>query len=477
LINVSLRAVGIQKFPGSKYGGGVPANSILFSFRIAICVISITLTLTYKVFIVKVTKIKWVLVMGTTQVKITGSESGKKLTLVGIERLDAAGRILATFWFFIIGFILAYVIFFTDLEYYLKYQYSVFIGQSDLAEQLVTPIMVILISLAFTLMLISYLIWQWLGNYISEQLGITGFARFVLEVWLLDRIPTFGGFLLLLLSWPLSKFILAPVGASFLKSPTGFPLYIIGYFLMFFLPAGLLLFICFSLIVCAYTATYTYEFVKGAGELTFHFQAWFPGLVKIEKDPHRDYFNFVPIWNYRSEVYEWSLSAIHSVHAYGNQPTLALAIGGETVYLPLVKHPHRRACAETLAQLGEWLGVPQGQDIDGRTAKERVQVPGDAVQGIRRRMLPQQSEAKEDNVLALLVASALTMGNRYERRLVNQTDDPALLFKAGIANLAAEKRDKAIRQFEQAKTLSEKKFHLTLQNLTQRCLKSAKQRR
>jgi hypothetical protein len=51
------------------------------------------------------------------------------------------------------------------------------------------------------------------------------------------------------------------------------------------------------------------------------------------------------------------------------------------------------------------------------------------------------------------VASALTMGNRYyEKRLINQTDDPALLFKAGIANLAAEKRDKAIRQFEQAKT-------------------------
>ncbi|WP_247217759.1 hypothetical protein [Synechococcus sp. C9] len=416
--------------------------------------------------------------MGSTQIKITGSESGKKLTLVGLERMDGIGRIFATFWFFIIGFILAYVIFFTDLEYYLKYQYSVFIGQSDLAEKLVTPIMVILISLAFTLMLISYLIWQWLGNYISEQLGITGFARLALEVWLLDKIPTFGGVLLLLLSWPLSKFILAPVGASFLKPPTGFPLYVIGYFLMFFLPAGLLLFICFSLIVCAYTATYTYEFVKGAGELTFHFQAWFPGLVKIEKDPHRDYFNFVPIWNYRSEVYEWSLSAIRSVHAYGNQPTLALAIGGETVYLPLVKHPHRRACAETLAQLGEWLGVPQGQDIDGRTAKERVQVPGDAVQGIRRRMLPQQSEAKEDNVLALLVASALTMGNRYyEKRLINQTDDPALLFKAGIANLAAEKRDKAIQQFEQAKTLSEKKFHLTLQNLTQRCLKSAKQRR
>jgi len=185
----------------------------------------------------------------------------------------------------------------------------------------------------------------------------------------------------------------------------------------------------------------------------------------------------VPIWNYHSEVYEWSLSAIRSVHAYGNQLTLALAIGGETVYLPLVKHPHRRACAETLAQLGEWLGVPQGQDIDGRTAKERVQVPGDAVQGIRRRMLPRQGEGKEDNVLALLVASALTMGNRYERRLVNQTDDPALLFKAGIANLAAGRQDKAIRQLEQAKTLSEKKINLTLQNLTQRCLRYAKRRR
>jgi len=35
---------------------------------------------------------------------------------------------------------------------------------------------------------------------------------------------------------------------------------------MFLLPASLLLFICFSLIVCAYTATYTYEFFKGAGE-------------------------------------------------------------------------------------------------------------------------------------------------------------------------------------------------------------------
>ena len=427
--------------------------------------------------------------MGSTQIKITGSESGKKLTLVGLERMDGIGRISATFWFFIIGWILVQTVFFTDLQG----SYSAFISQGNLAEKLVTPIMVILISLAFALMLISDLIWQWLGNYISEQLGrITGFARLVLEVWLLDKIPwlldkilwlldkipTFGGFLLLLLSWPLSKFILAPVGASFFKSPTGFPLYVVGYFLMFFLPASLLLFICFSLIVCAYTETYTYEFVKGAGELTFHFQAWFPGLVKIEKDPHRDYFNFVPIWNYRSEVYEWSLSAIRSVHAYGNQPTLALAIGGETVYLPLVKHPHRRACAETLAQLGEWLGVPQGQDIDGRTAKERVQVPGDAVRGIRRRMLPRQGEGKEDNVLALLVASALTMGNRYyEKRLINQTDDPALLFKAGIANLAAGKWDKAIRQFEQAKTLSEKKFNLTLQNLTQRCLKSAKQRR
>jgi hypothetical protein len=364
-------------------------------------------------------------------------------------------------------------IIFTDLQG----SYSAFIDQGDLAERLVTPLMVILISLGFMLLLISFSIQQWLENYISEKLGITGFARLALRIWLLDKVPGFGGGLLILLSWTLSKFILGPLGAILLKSPTGFFLYVVGYFLMFFLPASLLLFVFFSLIVCSYIATYTYEFDKRVGELTFCFQAWFPGLVKIQKDPHRDHFNFVPVWNYRLEVYEWPLSAIRSVHAYGNQPTLALEIGGETVYLPLVKRPHRRACAETLAQLGEWLGVPQGQDIDRRTAKEKVQVPGDEVQGIRRRMLPPQGEGKEDNVLALAVASALTMGNRYERRLINQTDDPALLFKAGIANLATGRQNKAIRQFEQAKTLSEKKINLTLQNLTQRCLRYARRRR
>ena len=90
--------------------------------------------------------------MGGTQIKITGSESGKKLTLVGLEPMDGTGRIFATFWFFIIGWILVYAIFFTDLQG----SYSAFIGQGNLAEKLVTPIMVILISLAFTLMLISY---------------------------------------------------------------------------------------------------------------------------------------------------------------------------------------------------------------------------------------------------------------------------------------------------------------------------------
>jgi hypothetical protein len=411
--------------------------------------------------------------MGSTQVKISGSESGEKLTLVGLEQMDGVGRVIAAFFFSIIGLGLVQTIIFTDLQG----SYSAFIDQGDLAERLVTPLMVILISLGFMLLLISFSIQQWLENYISEKLGITGFARLALRIWLLDKVPGFGGGLLILLSWTLSKFILGPLGAILLKSPTGFFLYVVGYFLMFFLPASLLLFVFFSLIVCSYIATYTYEFVKRVGELTFCFQAWFPGLVKIQKDPHRDHFNFVPVWNYRLEVYEWPLSAIRSVHAYGNQPTLALEIGGETVYLPLVKHPHRRACAETLAQLGEWLGVPQGQDIDRRTAKEKVQVPGDEVQGIRRRMLPPQGEGKEDNVLALAVASALTMGNRYERRLINQTDDPALLFKAGIANLATGRQNKAIRQFEQAKTLSEKKINLTLQNLTQRCLRYARRRR
>jgi hypothetical protein len=411
--------------------------------------------------------------MGSTQVKISGSESGEKLTLVGLEQMDGVGRVIAAFFFSIIGLGLVQTIIFTDLQG----SYSAFIDQGDLAERLVTPLMVILISLGFMLLLISFSIQQWLENYISEKLGITGFARLALRIWLLDKVPGFGGGLLILLSWTLSKFILGPLGAILLKSPTGFFLYVVGYFLMFFLPASLLLFVFFSLIVCSYIATYTYEFVKRVGELTFCFQAWFPGLVKIQKDPHRDHFNFVPVWNYRLEVYEWPLSAIRSVHAYGNQPTLALEIGGETVYLPLVKRPHRRACAETLAQLGEWLGVPQGQDIDRRTAKEKVQVPGDEVQGIRRRMLPPQGEGKEDNVLALAVASALTMGNRYERRLINQTDDPALLFKAGIANLATGRQNKAIRQFEQAKTLSEKKINLTLQNLTQRCLRYARRRR
>jgi hypothetical protein len=411
--------------------------------------------------------------MGSTQVKISGSESGEKLTLVGLEQMDGVGRVIAAFFFSIIGLGLVQTIIFTDLQG----SYSAFIDQGDLAERLVTPLMVILISLGFMLLLISFSIQQWLENYISEKLGITGFARLALRIWLLDKVPGFGGGLLILLSWTLSKFILGPLGAILLKSPTGFFLYVVGYFLMFFLPASLLLFVFFSLIVCSYIATYTYEFVKTVGELTFCFQAWFPGLVKIQKDPHRDHFNFVPVWNYRLEVYEWPLSAIRSVHAYGNQPTLALEIGGETVYLPLVKRPHRRACAETLAQLGEWLGVPQGQDIDRRTAKEKVQVPGDEVQGIRRRMLPPQGEGKEDNVLALAVASALTMGNRYERRLINQTDDPALLFKAGIANLATGRQNKAIRQFEQAKTLSEKKINLTLQNLTQRCLRYARRRR
>jgi len=411
--------------------------------------------------------------MGSTQVKISGSESEEKLTLVGLEQMDGVGRVIAAFFFSIIGLGLVQTIIFTDLQG----SYSAFIDQGDLAERLVTPLMVILISLGFMLLLISFSIQQWLENYISEKLGITGFARLALRIWLLDKVPGFGGGLLILLSWTLSKFILGPLGAILLKSPTGFFLYVVGYFLMFFLPASLLLFVFFSLIVCSYIATYTYEFVKRVGELTFCFQAWFPGLVKIQKDPHRDHFNFVPVWNYRLEVYEWPLSAIRSVHAYGNQPTLALEIGGETVYLPLVKCPHRRACAETLAQLGEWLGVPQGQDIDRRTAKEKVQVPGDEVQGIRRRMLPPQGEGKEDNVLALAVASALTMGNRYERRLINQTDDPALLFKAGIANLATGRQNKAIRQFEQAKTLSEKKINLTLQNLTQRCLRYARRRR
>ncbi|MGY4610765.1 hypothetical protein [Thermostichus sp. MS-CIW-38] len=411
--------------------------------------------------------------MGSTQVKISGSESGEKLTLVGLEQMDGVGRVIAAFFFSIIGLGLVQTIIFTDLQG----SYSAFIDQGDLAERLVTPLMVILISLGFMLLLISFSIQQWLENYISEKLGITGFARLALRIWLLDKVPGFGGGLLILLSWTLSKFILGPLGAILLKSPTGFFLYVVGYFLMFFLPASLLLFVFFSLIVCSYIATYTYEFDKRVGELTFCFQAWFPGLVKIQKDPHRDHFNFVPVWNYRLEVYEWPLSAIRSVHAYGNQPTLALEIGGETVYLPLVKRPHRRACAETLAQLGEWLGVPQGQDIDRRTAKEKVQVPGDEVQGIRRRMLPPQGEGKEDNVLALAVASALTMGNRYERRLINQTDDPALLFKAGIANLATGRQNKAIRQFEQAKTLSEKKINLTLQNLTQRCLRYARRRR
>ena len=93
-------------------------------------------------------------------------------------------------------------------------------------------------------------------------------------------------------------------------------------------------------------------------------------------------------------------------------------------------------------------------------------------------MLPLQSEGQQDKVLALLVASALTMGNRYyDKQLINQADDPVLLFKAGIANLAAERWDKAIRQFEQAKTISEKKWNLTLQHLTPRGLRYAKRRR
>jgi len=45
------------------------------------------------------------------------------------------------------------------------------------------------------------------------------------------------------------------------------------------------------------------------------------------------------------------------------------------------------------------------------------------------------------------------------------------------ANLAAERWDKAIRQFEQAKTISEKKWNLTLQHLTPRGLRYAKRRR
>jgi len=200
--------------------------------------------------------------MGSIQVKIDRSESGKKLILVGMERMSGVGRILAAFFFFIIGLVLVQTILFTDL----RGSYSLFVGHSDLAEQLVTPLMAILISLALILLLISYLTWEWLGNYISERLGITGFARLALEVWLLDKMPTFGAFLLLLLFWPLSRFILAPLGANLLQSSTGFPLYVVGYFLMFLLPASLLLFIYFSLIVCAYTATYTYEFFKGAGE-------------------------------------------------------------------------------------------------------------------------------------------------------------------------------------------------------------------
>jgi len=36
LIYISLRAVGIQEFSRTKYGGGAPATPILFSFRMAI---------------------------------------------------------------------------------------------------------------------------------------------------------------------------------------------------------------------------------------------------------------------------------------------------------------------------------------------------------------------------------------------------------------------------------------------------------
>jgi hypothetical protein len=156
--------------------------------------------------------------MGSTQVKISGSESGEKLTLVGLEQMDGVGRVIAAFFFSIIGLGLVQTIIFTDLQG----SYSAFIDQGDLAERLVTPLMVILISLGFMLLLISFSIQQWLENYISEKLGITGFARLALRIWLLDKVPGFGGGLLILLSWTLSKFILGPLGAILLKSPTGF---------------------------------------------------------------------------------------------------------------------------------------------------------------------------------------------------------------------------------------------------------------
>jgi hypothetical protein len=97
--------------------------------------------------------------MGSIQVKIDRSESGKKLILVGMERMSGVGRILAAFFFFIIGLVLVQTILFTDL----RGSYSLFVGHSDLAEQLVTPLMAILISLALILLLISYLTWEWLG--------------------------------------------------------------------------------------------------------------------------------------------------------------------------------------------------------------------------------------------------------------------------------------------------------------------------
>lgn len=366
------------------------------------------------------------------------------------DHIGSTGRLMAIFWFAILATV-SFFILFSILSNPYSINTSSFASLDPQDEDVAGSIafyggifLIFFIGLQATL---GIAVFELLAAYLRLPESVIDIGSGVQSCATLVLI-----FILILLAFPLSKFIVAPLIIAFLRTPVGATL----FSWVNCLASLLLTYISLSLALCRYTYIREFTFDKASDQLTLRCELGLPLFITLGKDPNNsNNIHFVPLWHFQTGVYDFPLQSIRSVHRYDKTPTLALDVARNVLYLPTVQCKNQQECEQILATLMNRFRWEQGQDIDARMAKEKVQLREDVLQGINTRVLPTEGEKAP---LALLVASALTMVRRNQQRLNRQPDNPNLHLQLGIALLRSRERATALQHIQEALRLYRLQF-------------------